>query len=185
MSEQTDTVQVLNGNIIQIKRGTGTPNGKLAPYELGISTDDNTLYIGGALELVQGESEGSDKYTYGAARSIRVEYANKATNSTNSTNSVNAKKMVNSELNALNVGSSNTPVYFSNGIPVICTEMLSSTGGSINGNLTINGTLTVSNSKTTVGTLSIQGPLLGSTYSCGTSFPSNPVEGQLFFKIVG
>ena len=33
-------------NIIKIKHGTGVPDGKLQPYELGICDDDGMLYIG-------------------------------------------------------------------------------------------------------------------------------------------
>lgn len=179
MSEVTDTVQILNGNIIQIKRGFNKPdNGTLAPYELGYATESGFLYIGGALKLEQGAMK------YGDTQGINVDFATNATDAINAINAINAKKLVDDDSNVLNIGSLTKPVYFENGIPVVCKEMLPSAGGSISGNLTINGTLTVVN-KTTVKTLSVQGPLLGSTYSCGTSFPPDPVEGQLFFKIVG
>lgn len=36
-------------NTIQIKRGEGRPDGKLAPYELGFDTSTQQLYIGGPL----------------------------------------------------------------------------------------------------------------------------------------
>ena len=56
-------------NIIQIKHGSGVPNGKLAPYELGYSDTEEKLYIGGPLEDDQfggakeilGGSSGSNK----------------------------------------------------------------------------------------------------------------------------
>lgn len=34
-------------NVVQIKRGNGKPDGKLAPYELGFDTSTQQLYIGG------------------------------------------------------------------------------------------------------------------------------------------
>ena len=38
-------------NIIQIKRGNGKPDGKLAPYELGVQINDsNKLFIGGTIK---------------------------------------------------------------------------------------------------------------------------------------
>ena len=36
-------------NIIQIKHGSGIPNGKLMPFELGFDETGKKLYIGGAL----------------------------------------------------------------------------------------------------------------------------------------
>ena len=56
-------------NVIQIKRGSGVPNGKLAPYELGINTSDFQLYVGGP--------KSGDNY--GNAKGIRVAEANKLT----------------------------------------------------------------------------------------------------------
>lgn len=37
-------------NIWQVKRGEGIPHGKLAPYELGYSTSEHQLFIGGEAE---------------------------------------------------------------------------------------------------------------------------------------
>ena len=37
-------------NILQVKRGEGIPHGKLAPYELGYSTSEQQLFIGGEAE---------------------------------------------------------------------------------------------------------------------------------------
>ena len=60
-------------NIIQIKRGNNKPDGKLAPYELGVQIDDdNKLFIGGAL---------NEDSSYGDAQQIKVE------------NAVNAEKL--------------------------------------------------------------------------------------------
>ena len=54
-------------NIIQIKRGNGKPDGKLAPYELGIQIDDsNKLFVGGTIN-----EDGS----YSDAQQIKVENA--------------------------------------------------------------------------------------------------------------
>ena len=65
-------------NIIQIKRGKGTPpNGSLAPYELGINTDNNELFVGGPL-INEGETQ-----KYGAAQGIKVATAINAINAIN------------------------------------------------------------------------------------------------------
>lgn len=61
-------------NVIQIKRGSGKPDGKLAPYELGFDTKDNTLYIGG-----EKKTNDEDEEVYGDALQIRVEQANHLT----------------------------------------------------------------------------------------------------------
>lgn len=58
-------------NIIQIKRGTGEPNGKLAPYELGINTENYELFVGGPLVNEDGTSK------YGAAQGITVQALSK------------------------------------------------------------------------------------------------------------
>ena len=50
-------------NIIQIKHGTGVPDYKLAPYELGYMDDSGHLYIGGPYE-----NEGTK--TYGTAKTL-------------------------------------------------------------------------------------------------------------------
>lgn len=49
-------------NIIQIKRGSGKPDGQLAPYELGYDVSSKILYIGGPLVY---QEDGSA--TYGEA----------------------------------------------------------------------------------------------------------------------
>lgn len=41
-------------NIFTIKHGTGNPSGKLQPYELGYSTDEEKLYIGGEADVENG-----------------------------------------------------------------------------------------------------------------------------------
>lgn len=58
-------------NVVQIKRGSGKPDGKLAPYELGFDTKDNTLYIGG-----EKKTNDEDEEIYGDALQIQVEWAN-------------------------------------------------------------------------------------------------------------
>lgn len=50
-------------NIIQIKHGTGEPNKKLAPYELGYMDDSGHLYIGGPYE-------NEETKTYGMAKTL-------------------------------------------------------------------------------------------------------------------
>lgn len=60
-------------NVVQIKRGSGKPDGKLAPYELGFDTKDNTLYIGG-----KKKTNDEDEEIYGDALQIRVEWAKQA-----------------------------------------------------------------------------------------------------------
>ena len=60
-------------NVVQIKRGSGKPDGKLAPYELGFDTKDNTLYIGG-----KKKTNDKDEEIYGDALQIRVEWAKQA-----------------------------------------------------------------------------------------------------------
>ena len=59
-------------NTIQIKRGAGKPDGKLAPYELGYDINSKLLYIGG--DLVDDDS-GNGIKKYGEAQGIKVEYA--------------------------------------------------------------------------------------------------------------
>ena len=103
-------------NVIQIKRGNSKPDGKLAPYELGVQINDgNKLFIGGAL---------NEDGAYGDAQQIKVEnaenaenainainankannanYANKANNATNAdraTNATNADKLGGKEASA-------------------------------------------------------------------------------------
>ena len=41
-------------NIFTIKHGTGNPSHKLQPYELGYSTDEEKLYIGGEADEENG-----------------------------------------------------------------------------------------------------------------------------------
>lgn len=66
-------------NIIQIKRGEGKPDGKLAPYELGIDTKNYELFVGGPLV----NEDGIQKY--GAALGIKVATAATATTATTAT----------------------------------------------------------------------------------------------------
>lgn len=67
-------------NVIQIKRGNSKPDGKLAPYELGVQINDgNKLFIGGAL---------NEDGAYGDAQQIKVE---------NAINAENASKLNNVE----------------------------------------------------------------------------------------
>lgn len=47
------------GNTVQIKRGSGKPDGRLAPYELGYDVSSGVLYIGGPLV---NQEEGGTKY---------------------------------------------------------------------------------------------------------------------------
>lgn len=57
-------------NIVQIKRGSGKPDGKLAPYELGIDIVDGQVYYGGQLN--------NEDYSYGDAQGIKVAKAEQA-----------------------------------------------------------------------------------------------------------
>lgn len=85
-------------NIFQIKRGHGTPNKMLAPYELGINIDDSQLYFGGPI---------NDK-EYGQAQGIKVAKAE------------GAIKIIDANGNGQNVGSATGPIYLSNGIFLAC-----------------------------------------------------------------
>lgn len=83
-------------NVIQIKRGSGTPDNKLAPYELGIDTDDGQLYYGGLIS----NSE------YGKAQGIKVAKAKEAEE---------AIKIVNENGEKLTLGNTTTPIYLDEG----------------------------------------------------------------------
>ena len=80
-------------NAIQIKRGSGKPDGKLAPYELGIDVSDGQLYYGGSI----------NNNEYGGAQGIKVAQAEKAI------------KIVDKNGNGQNVGTATGPIYLSNG----------------------------------------------------------------------
>lgn len=85
-------------NIFQIKRGHGTPNKMLAPYELGINIDDNQLYFGGPIN-------GNE---YGQAQGIKV------------TRAEGAIKIVDANGNGQSVGSATGPIYLSDGKFLAC-----------------------------------------------------------------
>lgn len=108
-------------NIIQIKRGIGKPDGKLAPYELGIDTEEYELFVGGLLV----DEDGIQKY--GAARGIKVSTAAtadtaatasglddtgiaqvkgiKITKATNATNAEKANQLTNAQNIQINLAS--------------------------------------------------------------------------------
>ena len=66
-------------NTIQIKRGSGKPDNKLAPYELGIDVDEGQLYYGGELKD-DDANQGTKKY--GEAQGVKVNSATRADNAT-------------------------------------------------------------------------------------------------------
>ena len=137
MSEQGSTVQVLNSNIIQIKRGKEPPDRALAPYELGYAINNGTLYIGGALELIKEGKDGEpDEYGYGKTQSIRVGYANTADTADTASKA--------DRLTDQTLGNTSTPIYLYNGMPRTCTEMITTLGGTINGSLTLKNNLILS-----------------------------------------
>lgn len=100
-------------NVIQIKRGSGVPNGVLAPYELGIDISDSQLYFGG---LFSGD-------TYGDAQGIKVAQAIQATMASG------AIKIINSNGDGLTMGSATTPIFLDNG------EFKTCGGSSISGTI--------------------------------------------------
>lgn len=57
-------------NTIQIKHGTGVPDNKLAPYELGYMDDSGHLYIGGPYE-------DEETKTYGEAKALNYLHLDK------------------------------------------------------------------------------------------------------------
>lgn len=100
-------------NIIQIKRGSGVPNGELAPYELGIDISDNQLYFGG---LFSGDK-------YGDAQGIKVAQAIMAIMASG------AKKIIANDGTNLTIGSATTPIFLENG------EFKTCGGSSISGTI--------------------------------------------------
>lgn len=70
-------------NSIQIKRGSGRPNNKLFPFELGFDTSEGFLYIGGPLE------EGS----LGLAKELKVHWAQSAGNAQNAEKLATSRKI--------------------------------------------------------------------------------------------
>lgn len=109
-------------NVIQIKHGTGNPDGRLAPYELGYREfgESGCLYIGG--EQRDGE--------YGDAIPLNV---------------FGAQCLLDSDLKEItNCGDTAKPIYINEyGHPAECEEVLSTNGGTIEGSLSITGSLTV------------------------------------------
>lgn len=122
MSEVINAVQVLNSNIIQIKRGTGKPDKKLAPYELGIDIKDGQLYYGGSLLVIEKDDE-TEEYEYGDAKGIRVDKANEAN--------------VAIKLGTITIGTNTTPIYLDQGKPKACQSFIPVKGGTFTGQITV------------------------------------------------
>ena len=101
-------------NTIQTKRGTGKPDGKLAPYELGYDINSGFLYIGGELED-DDIDQGTKKY--GEAQGIKVDFA---TSATSAAMAQKAQIITNSAGAPLNMGKPDTPIYLNNGIFQTC-----------------------------------------------------------------
>lgn len=93
-------------NTIQIKRGAGKPDGKLAPYELGYDINSKLLYIGG--DLVDDDS-GNGIKKYGQAQGIKVTEAMIADTASKT------KKIINNNGEGLTLGSKTTPIFLQNG----------------------------------------------------------------------
>lgn len=107
-------------NVIQIKRGSGKPDSKLAPYELGIDIDDRQLYFGGIL-VDDGSGTGAQKY--GNAQGIKVAEASIAQIAKE------AEKIVDGNGQALTLGTTTTPIYLQDG------EFKTCGGSSISGTI--------------------------------------------------
>ena len=169
-------------NIIQIKRGTGRPDGKLAPYELGINTSDWQLYIGG--ELV--ENQDGTK-SYGSTQGIKVATASglddtgiaqvKGIEVTNAVNAVNA-------VNASNAEKANQLLNAQNILINLASSSAASFNGTAEANPGVTGTLPISNGGTGLTSNPSMLINLGST-STANVFEASPrpgVTGTLSIK---
>lgn len=103
-------------NTIQIKRGAGKPDEKLAPYELGIDIVDGQLYYGGSLTTLE---DGVTK-SYGDAQGIKVAQAVQA---------LGAKSIISNNGEGLTMGNVTTPIFIENG------EFRTCGGSSISGTI--------------------------------------------------
>lgn len=100
-------------NTIQMKRGSGKPDNKLAPYELGIDIDDGQLYFGGPI----------DNNKYGEAQGLKVAEASMAQIAKG------AEKIVNNNGQSVTIGSATTPIFLQEG------EFRTCGGSSISGTI--------------------------------------------------
>lgn len=143
------------GNIIQIKHGSGKPTGKLQPYELGYS-DDGCLYIGT-------EENTATKLSSPGVMGL-INSSNYLVLPTITNANKNTKKFL--------VCDDNNQIKFRTDANVLNDiGALSTSGGTVSGNLTVNGNLT--------------GKLIVSDGNWGTSAPAGTgVNGQLYFVLV-
>ena len=148
-------------NTIKIKHGTGDPSGKLQPYELGFRDDTGALYINNGTDTVQ---------LTGLA----------ATGLVNANNYLKLPTVTSTISNTgrILVADSTGIVYYKTPAN-IRSEIgaLSTSGGTISGNLTISGKLTAN------------GTIIVDTDSYGTTNPNDAgitgTTGQLYFVITG
>lgn len=202
-------------NIIQIKHGTGVPDHKLAPYELGYMDDSGHLYIGGPYE-----NEGTK--TYGTARTLNylpldkngyipTLYSN--TNLTFSSTAANPKVQIESSKNVTKVtfgltGKTgqgyfleyapnsthyeryNFPAPSQNLTDDIGYTILTTKGGAFDGDFVFNNTLTVNGQLTANGAIVVDKSSYGDYDPNGVPGDSSKpakdgVVGQLYFVVTG
>ena len=148
-------------NTIKIKHGTGDPSGKLQPYELGFRDDTGALYINNGTDTVQ---------LTGLAATGLVNANNYLKLPTVTSTTSNTGRIL--------VADSTGIVYYKTPAN-IRSEIgaLSTSGGTISGNLTISGKLTAN------------GTIIVDTDSYGTTNPNDAgitgTTGQLYFVITG
>lgn len=148
-------------NTIKIKHGTGDPSGKLQPYELGFRDDTGALYINNGTNAVQ---------LTGLAATGLV--------NANSYLKLPVVTSTTSNTGRILVADSAGIVYYKTPAN-IRSEIgaLSTSGGTISGNLTITGKLTAN------------GTIIVDTDSYGTTNPNDAgitgTTGQLYFVLTG
>ena len=148
-------------NTIKIKHGTGDPSGKLQPYELGFRDDTGALYINNGTDTVQ---------LTGLAATGLVNANNYLKLPTVTSTTSNTGRIL--------VADSTGIVYYKTPANVRSEiGALSTSGGTISGNLTISGKLTAN------------GTIIVDTDSYGTTNPNDAgitgTTGQLYFVITG
>lgn len=194
-------------NIIQIKHGTGEPNNKLAPYELGYMDDSGHLYIGGPYE-------DEETKTYGRAKTLNYLHLDENGyiptlysdgNLTLSSTAANPKLWMeasayNSQVSYGLAGSSGQAYileyppdgtfYERYNLPVPATDLtsnktytiLTSKGGTFSGTFTFSSDVKVS------GKLTANGAIVVDDNSYGTTNPNDAgisgTTGQLYFVLV-